>query len=146
MTDSIKTQAADLAEDLQEVTAEALMEIEKAIKTYVAALADKQGEARELSATIKDALENDVTYAEVQKKVKEVQKEVAKVKEQLEKTPSVISAKEQIKSLKADMKDMQQHLSKRLLEFKKAGMSEIELHDGTLQSILEFAKLAKKRT
>lgn len=123
-----------------------LIEIEKAIKTYVAGIQAKQDEAREHAAAIRDAIENDATYQEIQKRVKEVQKEMNKVKEQIEAMPSVRNAKEQVKAIKMDLKEMQDHLSKRLLEYKKtSGLSEIEIQDGLVQSILEFAKLAKKR-
>ncbi len=125
--------------------AEQLIQVEKAIKLYVQSLKMKQGEVKQFSDSIRDALEGDAVYQEQIRKVNEVQLLQKKRREEIMNTTAVIQAKGEIKSLKADIADMRDMLSKRLLEYNQlSGLNEIEI-EGDLQSILKSAKLSKRK-
>lgn len=141
--DDMPTEKEQLTDEMN--LGEQLIQVEKAIKLYVQSLKMKQGEIKQFSDSIRDALEGDAVYQEQTKKVNEVQQLQKKRREEIMNTTAVIQAKGEIKSLRADMAEMKDMLSKRLLEYNQlSGLNEIEI-EGDLQSILKSAKLSKRK-
>ncbi|KXK08587.1 MAG: hypothetical protein UZ21_OP11001000577 [Microgenomates bacterium OLB22] len=123
-----------------------VIELEKAIKTYVMGIRSKQETLREQAQSIKDAVEQDATVQNINLRMQEIQMELKKAKDQIMQTTAVQTAREEVKGLKMDIKEMQTNLSKRLLEYKELTQSDqIELDDGVLHTIHQHAKLVKKK-
>lgn len=136
------------AEDVRKEQDAAMMiiELERAIKTYVMGIRSKQETMKERAQSIKDAVEQDATVQNINLRVQEVKMELKKAQDQIMQTTAVQTAREEVKGLKEDIKDMQTNLSKRLLEYRELSHSDqIELDDGILHTIHQSAKLVRKK-
>lgn len=155
MNDKVKDETNDEVVDAEIVEVDSpenslaakVLSLEQTIKTYYLSLEMKRDEVKKHKDMVKDAFLNDQGLAEQEEKMQEFKKNVNKKKEQIEKVPSVIAAKSQIRSLSEEIKDLQDNLSKFLIEYHDVSkMNQIMVKNGELYEIKQQAKLVKKNS
>lgn len=121
------------------------LHLEGLVKQYIAAIAKLQGELKEKSQMLNDALEGDAVYNEHTEKAKEANKIKNATRQQILKQPALAELSERIKDLKFDVKEHQVLLSDYLAQYQKAsGATQIEDEEGEVLEIVSVVKLVKR--
>ena len=139
-------QTTDTTSPQEEMDAASVMlELEQRIKTFHSSVTMKRQEARDLKASLQDALNNDKSYMDYEDKIKDVKMQQQKVKDQIFSLSSIIQTKEEIKELTEEVKDLQTHLSKALIQYYEiTKQSVITMTDGQTYEIKQSFSLIKQ--
>lgn len=138
--EEIQQQAKEQINQASEV-----MDLEQTIKTYYQGVQSKREEMKKIKEMVADTFANDKTLAESEEKMKALKMEANRVREQLAATPAVIEAKQKLKELSMEVKELDQSLSKFLLQYKDlAQTNQIMVREGEMYEIVQSAKLVKQ--
>ena len=122
-----------------------MIDLEKTIKNFYAGIQMKREELKKLREMIKDTLETDKTFAVQQEKSNEAKREQQQTKDQLMALSTVIEAKVEMKNLGEELRELDQYLSKNLLDYWELTKKDsITMNDGETYQIKQSAKLVKQ--
>ena len=122
-----------------------MIDLEKTIKNFYAGIQMKREELKKLREMIKDTLETDKTFAVQQEKINEAKREQQQTKDQLMALSTVIEAKVEMKNLGEELRELDQYLSKNLLDYWELTKKDsITMNDGETYQIKQSAKLVKQ--
>jgi len=145
MTDT-NTQADDKSAEAHQEKMESILSMEEMIKSYVSDLEKLQSSLKEQSGMLRDALENDAGYSDIQKQVKELAGKKKEAKDKILKIDSVALVDSKVQEIKSEMKETRQVLSDYLERyFRESGLRQITGADGEIMEIVTSVKLVKKR-
>lgn len=109
------------------------------IKKRLKIISDLENEVRDASAVLRETLEENDTYQEIQEQEKELKQTVKEQKTQVLEKPEIKSIKENLKELREELKENRKVLSHELAEyFRQSGSLEIEDNEGNVKR-LEFS-------
>lgn len=125
---------------------ESIARLENLIQGHLSDLQTHQKSLKEQSAMLRDAFENDASYAEVSQKAREIQKQKKAIKDKIMEEPAVSAQNDKVIELKSQVKETQQALSDYLTQyFEESGLRQITGTDGETHEIVTMVKLVKKR-
>ncbi|MFA9288987.1 MAG: hypothetical protein ACEQSA_03855 [Weeksellaceae bacterium] len=120
--------------------------LENMINSYMGDLEKVQDQIKAQNQMLKDALENDAEYMELQKKATDINKAKKTVKDKLVKDPALSVVQQKIDELKFEIKDIRDAISGYVEQYyEQSGLRQITGADGEIHEIITSVKLVKKR-
>ena len=138
-------QSSNHSSNSQESGAQVVLDIERLIKSNIAAMDKGKAERKKLKEMLESALENDETYRIHNEKAKEAAKTKAQTKFQIMQQSANKTLIDKIKAITIEIREADAALSDYLREYERlSGSNEIETDDGVVREIVYVAKLVKK--
>ena len=138
-------QSSNHSSNSQESGAQVVLDLERLIKSNIAAMDKGKAERKKLKEMLESALENDETYRIHNEKAKEAAKTKAQTKFQIMQQSANKTIIDKIKAITIEIREADDALSDYLREYERlSGSNEIETDDGVVREIVYVAKLVKK--
>jgi seryl-tRNA synthetase len=138
-------QSSNHSSNSQESGAQVVLDLERLIKSNIAAMDKGKAERKKLKEMLESALENDETYRIHNEKAKEAAKTKAQTKFQIMQQSANKTLIDKIKAITIEIREADAALSDYLREYERlSGSNEIETDDGVVREIVYVAKLVKK--
>lgn len=138
--------AGDSLEDaVNQGAVDTATQVDFLVKSLIAEQGDIREKLKEQRAMLKDVLESDVNYRDIDNQMKELAKRKKQVAQTLAESASAKQAKEETQNLRNDLKVIEKKLMGYLQQYLDTYNSRtIEDRDGQLREIVTLYKLVKK--
>lgn len=122
-----------------------IVELTTLINRYESDMKKMRDNLKIQNGMLRDAVEGDAAYHELDAQVKELNKKKTGIKQNVMKTPAMEAVVAKIIEFKSELKDAQEMLSGYLEEYQRvAGTNIIEGENGEIREIVQVYKLVKR--
>lgn len=122
-----------------------IVELTALINRYESDMKKMRDNLKIQSGMLRDAVEGDAAYHDVDVQSKDIQKKKTEIKQRVMKTPSMEAVVAKIEEYKGEIKDAKEMLSGYLEEYQRvAGTNIIEGENGEIKEIIQQYRLVKR--
>ena len=122
-----------------------IVELTALINRYEGDMKKMRDNLKIQSGMLRDAVEGDAAYHEIDIQSKDIQKKKAEIKQRVSKTPAMEAVLAKVEEYKSEIKDAKDMLSGYLEEYQKvAGTNIIEGENGEIKEIIPQYRLVKR--
>lgn len=122
-----------------------IVELTTIINRYEADMKKTKDNLKVQSGMLRDAVEGDAAYHELDIQMKDLKKKMNEIKQKIMKTPAMEAVVAKVTEYKEELKDAKEMLSGYLEEYQKvAGTNIIEGENGEIKEIVQQYRLVKR--